>query len=702
MAEQWSSKSHVWVRFLLSLFLKIKIYKKFNQNLYKLLLKNIKASEHTQLFTKLKYRLKDTIRVSTSKSSTFIFKKTRSVQQISSILNYRALNNLYFHFLKSFFFKYKKQIPALFISQHCAVKLLAYQNLVTKNYIFFLISYFKFFTLFKPLNVEFYNTRGEIFLFYFFYLNNAVTLGALLKFHQLLTGFVCISKVKNSKITKIQYFNRYRANCRNFSKPTAFAIRAPYRAFKQNWASRPPVIVNKQISHKNYLIFKKIALFEYGVFFKLSSAFLINLRTYLFVSYLAFARLYFTMSNALNRLYSNEHSRIFFPMLFNYVKTNLIRLASDSVSFDKKHFWLHHRCFKKNKNFLQPKMLSLFNSYLISDDLFQTNFFFITNTYKNNCINPIFKKSVKSLFTINNKLIQKKKFIFSYSYLSGHANNTFETNVTKVNYKTDPTLSNFETLLLMCSKPLFIKYFFSTKYAEVKIFNFPLLNDYFNNFFFYSVTQKFFCMNILPNVKFSYVLKRRLVKTFNNTKLPPHTILWYYQTIARFLEFCSGKRACIQFFPFLASTLNFYEKMQCLLWAQKVKYFRKVLGPRLFLNESLQIIYLSLKLKDPFVLSNWMVSTMYKISFWKYKTFLRYIKYVLRYFFWVIFKELKMKGIKYQLKGKISVAGNARTRTTFHYVGFTSHSTFNNKILYTLSLIRTFTGVLGLKLWIVF
>ena len=37
--------------------------------------------------------------------------------------------------------------------------------------------------------------------------------------------------------------------------------------------------------------------------------------------------------------------------------------------------------------------------------------------------------------------------------------------------------------------------------------------------------------------------------------------------------------------------------------------------------------------------------------------------------------------IKFQLKGKISVAGNARTRTVFHNVGFTSHTTFNNKIL---------------------
>jgi hypothetical protein len=193
-----------------------------------------------------------------------------------------------------------------------------------------------------------------------------------------------------------------------------------------------------------------------------------------------------------------------------------------------------------------------------------------------------------------------------------------------------------------------------------------------------------------------------MLKIFNYSKFPTVTTLWHYNTLIRFLEFCSGKKVFVKFFNFLITNLTFSEKAQCLLWAQKVKYFRKVLGPRLFLNESLQIIYLSLKLKDPYILSNWMISTMYKISFWKYKTFLRYIKYVLRYFFWVIFKDLKIKGIKFQLKGKISVAGNARTRTVFHNVGFTSHTTFNNKILYNLNLVRSFTGVMGLKLWIVF
>lgn len=227
-------------------------------------------------------------------------------------------------------------------------------------------------------------------------------------------------------------------------------------------------------------------------------------------------------------------------------------------------------------------------------------------------------------------------------------------------------------------------------------------NSYSNSFFFYNNTIVKELTNLIPNQNFQYLIKKTVIKIFDFDKFSSLTTPFYYQTLVRFLEFCSGRNVCIRFNPFLNNSLTAEERMRCFLWSQRVKYFRKVLGPKLFLNESIQIMYLALRDKDPYLLSNWMVTTMYKISFWKYKTFLRYIKYVLRYFFWSVFSELGVKGIKFQLKGKISVAGNARTRTAFHYVGFTSHATFNNKILYNLSLVRSFTGVMGLKLWIVF
>jgi|TARA_B110000503_G_scaffold45866_1_gene74933 hypothetical protein len=56
------------------------------------------------------------------------------------------------------------------------------------------------------------------------------------------------------------------------------------------------------------------------------------------------------------------------------------------------------------------------------------------------------------------------------------------------------------------------------------------------------------------------------------------------------------------------------------------------------------------------------------------------------------------KGFKLRLKGKISVAGNARTRTLHYAIGQTSYSQFNHRIVSDYSTINTFTGVLGFRI----
>jgi hypothetical protein len=144
------------------------------------------------------------------------------------------------------------------------------------------------------------------------------------------------------------------------------------------------------------------------------------------------------------------------------------------------------------------------------------------------------------------------------------------------------------------------------------------------------------------------------------------------------------------------------EMLRCFLWAQKLKHFKKVIGRGLYLGESVRVVYLALKLKDPFILNEWMRHILTKISYWKHRTFFYYIRYLLRHFFWSIFSELQIKGIKFQLKGKVSVTGNARKRTVVHSIGHASRSTINNKILHSFSLINTFTGVLGFQIWLIF
>lgn len=66
-------------------------------------------------------------------------------------------------------------------------------------------------------------------------------------------------------------------------------------------------------------------------------------------------------------------------------------------------------------------------------------------------------------------------------------------------------------------------------------------------------------------------------------------------------------------------------------------------------------------------------------------------------FFYNVFRELKIQGLKISLRGKISAAGNSRKRSILYRVGKTSHSTVNLRVVMEQATISTFTGVLGLE-----
>jgi hypothetical protein len=67
----------------------------------------------------------------------------------------------------------------------------------------------------------------------------------------------------------------------------------------------------------------------------------------------------------------------------------------------------------------------------------------------------------------------------------------------------------------------------------------------------------------------------------------------------------------------------------------------------------------------------------------------------MRYLFWAYFPDMGFKGLKFVLRGKISVAGNARTRTLVYTIGETSHAKVNNRVLSEFTTINSFTGVMG-------
>ena len=58
--------------------------------------------------------------------------------------------------------------------------------------------------------------------------------------------------------------------------------------------------------------------------------------------------------------------------------------------------------------------------------------------------------------------------------------------------------------------------------------------------------------------------------------------------------------------------------------------------------------------------------------------------------------------MKLKFKGKISVAGNSRTRTQFSKAGTTSNSTVSNRVTSDINYVYTYTDAVAFQVWIYF
>ena len=206
--------------------------------------------------------------------------------------------------------------------------------------------------------------------------------------------------------------------------------------------------------------------------------------------------------------------------------------------------------------------------------------------------------------------------------------------------------------------------------------------------------------NLLPNHSFKKIANKKVLNSFTNKNFEENLSSWYYHTFIRFIEHCTGKKTLFQFYPFLSKSIGFEDTLRYKKWLPRMVFYERKLGHRFFLEEALHLIHLSFSLKDPKVVTSWLKAMILRISFWKTRSIFRFIKYLFHNYFRYVFNELGVKGLKIKLKGKISAAGNSRKRTILYRVGKTSHSETNLRVVAEATTIHTFTGVMGLGVWI--
>ena len=258
-------------------------------------------------------------------------------------------------------------------------------------------------------------------------------------------------------------------------------------------------------------------------------------------------------------------------------------------------------------------------------------------------------------------------------------------------------ISHTQTSLFLISNPLLLKSFVfplkgTKNYKDVLHLSKQLLSN--------AQVDKLQNTNLTPHQAFNKVFTKKVLNSFANRLFRDDIIPLYQNTLIRFIEFCTGKKAMFQFYPFVNQHIDKAYMVRYKRWLPRMGFYERRLGHRFFLEESLHIIHISFVLRDPKIIASWLRAMILRISFWKTRSIFRFLKYLFHNYFIHVFDDVKIKGLKIRLKGKISAAGNSRKRTILYRIGNTSHSEVNLRVVKDFSLINTFTGVMGFQVYL--
>lgn len=260
---------------------------------------------------------------------------------------------------------------------------------------------------------------------------------------------------------------------------------------------------------------------------------------------------------------------------------------------------------------------------------------------------------------------------------------------------TSTSLTHNQTMWLLLLNPFTLKNsLFSTNSSTFHKALALLLQKNTNDY--YSV----FLTNLVPHDSFRKHFAKKVLNSFANRLFREDIIPFYQNTLIRFIEYCTGRKVLFQFYPFVNQHIDKSYMVRYKKWLPRMSFYERRLGHKFFLEEALHIMHISFVLRDPKIIASWLKAIILRISFWKTRSIFRFLKYLFHNYFTYVFDDIRLKGLKIRLKGKISSAGNSRKRTILYRVGRTSHSEVNLRVVKDFSLINTFTGVMGFQVYL--
>lgn len=383
---------------------------------------------------------------------------------------------------------------------------------------------------------------------------------------------------------------------------------------------------------------------------------------------------------------SLENNKFINLNILNKVKTNKFNYVLHLINY-KQNFIYRFKYFKKFNKFFKYKYNYLANNLKKNIiDFKKSNFY--------NYFNKKLKIITKSYF-YNYYIYKKYTFLkFKIKYL----NNL----LLKIN-----TVSTVQNLKI---QPLYITMLNNCKllrqtliYNYLNLYSFKL---FLNTIFIYPsillISSKLYNLSNMYTTLLSsqnyFKYKKRWDGWINyNKNINFH---FFNHLITSFVEFHTSKKTgfLIHFNNYNCIPLE--HRIILNMWIFRVNRFHYIFQKVVKLKIIMKLFYLVTANQDLHLLMKIITKLTPKIQYKSHRRFFKFIIFIFKAYFVVLFKNFNVKGMQFEFAGKISVTGNARTRKMYYKLGKPSKSTYTYSTKYIYKTIGTYMGVLGVKIWI--
>jgi len=180
----------------------------------------------------------------------------------------------------------------------------------------------------------------------------------------------------------------------------------------------------------------------------------------------------------------------------------------------------------------------------------------------------------------------------------------------------------------------------------------------------------------------------------------PYYDLSFFTNFGLFLELQTSKNINVIIKKNNFNDISVFFNIILDLWSYRIRRFFGVFKNSFDLYYIVKMFFLVVKNKDIHLLMKLITKITPRIEFNKHRRFFKFIIYMFRCYYSLIYGLYKLQGFQFEFRGKISVDGNARTRKMYAKILRPSPSNYSYSTKYVYKTVKTHTGILGIKVWI--